>query len=107
MSGAELAGPVLDERSYAVGALGFVNADLDPGVEFAEPANQIRHWVDGQRRQRGDLQPSCLQLDDPGDRVPGFVDRAEHLTGRTDERLSRRGKAQAASHSMKQLHAQL
>ncbi len=40
VSGAELAGSVLDERSYAVGALGFVDADLDPGVEFAEPADR-------------------------------------------------------------------
>ena len=77
------------------------------GVVFAEPPDQIRHRVDRERRERGELEPSGLQLDDPGDRVSCFVDRSQHLARRTDQRLPRRGQAQATPDPMEQLRAQL
>ena len=105
--GAELASAVPDERPHAVGALGLVDSDLDAGVLFAEAPDQVRHRIDRERRQRGQLEPSRLQFDDPGDRLAGFVDGAEHLTSGTDERLPGRGHAQAAPDPMEQVRAEL
>ena len=91
VGGAELAGAIADERSHAVGGLGFVDADLDAGVALSKSADQVRHRVDRERRERRELEPPCPQLDDPGDRVAGFVDRSQDLTSRTDERFPCRG----------------
>ena len=58
VGGAELARAVADERAYAVGALGLVDADLDPGVPLSESADQVGHRVDRERGQRGEFEPS-------------------------------------------------
>ena len=91
VGGAELAGTVADERSYAVGALGFVDADLDAGVLLAERPIRFAIGSTASVASAAISSRSGLQLDDPGDRVPRFVDRSQDLTGGTDERRARRG----------------
>ena len=105
--GAELARAVADERSDAVGAVGFEHLDLHARVAFAEAADQRGHRVDRERRERGDLERARSQLDDAADRVAGVVDRSQDLAGGADQRLARGGQPQAAADSVKQLDAEL
>ena len=106
VGGAELAGAIADERADPVRAFGFEDADLDAGVPRPEAADQVGHRVDRERRERGDLERACLQLEHAGDRVAGLVDRSQDLTGGTDQRLARGGQPQAAADAVKQLHAE-
>ena len=53
--GAELAGAVADECADSVGGVWFEHLDLNAWVAFAKAADQRRHRVDREGRERGDL----------------------------------------------------
>ena len=107
MRGAQLARAFTDERADLIGGFGFEDPEGDAGIPGAEAANQLRHGVDGERRERSDVQRACAQLEHPGDRAARLIDRPQYLPGRADERLAGGREPQPAADAVKQVGSEL
>jgi hypothetical protein len=104
---ADLARSVAHERTDAVSALRLAHEHLEARVVFTEAADQGRHRVDGERRERGDLQHPGDELADLADGGSRGVERAQRLARGSDESFAGGREAQPAPDAVEELGAYL
>ena len=94
-------------ESTSAATFGVGEADRDVWMGPAERAHEWRDGIDGQGRQRDEVE---MTRNDAGDRVdlgPHGVERPHHRTSRGHERLACRREPRAAADALEQLDPEL
>ena len=87
--------------------LGLLDVHHDAGVGVPERAHERGQWIDGQRRERHDVEPSRFEPVHGGHRRVEDGSVAEELAGRLEERGAGRREHGASSDTVEELHADL
>src|ERR1700730_646603 len=80
---------------------------MDSRTALPEVPNQTRHWVDGESRERRDLETPGSHLRDVRDRIPSLADRAEPRARGADQGLPGGRESQSPSDAVKELDSKL
>ena len=88
-------------------ALGVGERHGDAWVRGAERAGEGRDRVDGERRERAQVEPSRFEPADCRHRGAGHLHVAQRLAGGSDERLTRGGERHAAADAVEEGSAEL